>query len=129
MQETITITKNSRTPNEKDQEPDSDCCDVIDCLWRLKRVSYTKNVAYFQDETVDVIPLTQNSGQIKIMPHDKLSIVVKSKDPSLSGLFNLTVTTDRLAQDNPTSGTGSSLRSYSRLRMVFPNIPSRLMET
>lgn len=72
-----------------------------------------KNVAYFQDETVDVIPLTQNSGQIKIMPHDKLSIVVKSKDPSLSGLFNLTVTTDRLAQDNPTSGTGSSLRSYS----------------
>ncbi len=129
MQETITITKNSRTPNEKDQEPDSDCCDVIDCLWRLKRVSYTKNVAYFQDETVDVIPLTQNSGQIKIMPHDKLSIVVKSKI-LLCPVF-LILLSPPIVWLKTIRQVAQEVR-YVLIavpRMVFPNIPSRLMET
>lgn len=69
------------------------------------------NITYFQDVSDAVIPVT--TSEIKVRPHDKLSIVVKSKDPALSGLFNLTVTSDRLGLSNPTSGTGSQLYSYS----------------
>lgn len=55
----------------------------------------TKNVAYFQD--VDQLALDVSSIQNtwKVKPEDKLSIVVKSKDPELSELFNLSVATSR----------------------------------
>lgn len=73
--------------------------------------STPKNISYFQDISETVIPVA--AQQIKIAPHDKLSIIVKSKDPALASLFNLNVATDRLGLDYATSGTGSDFRSYS----------------
>lgn len=73
--------------------------------------SAPKNLAYFQDVTETVIPVSPS--EVRVSPHDKLSIIVKSKDPALSSLFNLTVASDRLGLDVPTSGTGSTLRSFS----------------
>lgn len=73
--------------------------------------SAPKNLAYFQDVTETVIPVS--SSEVRVSPHDKLSIIVKSKDPALSSLFNLTVASDRLGLDVPASGTGSTLRSFS----------------
>lgn len=73
--------------------------------------SAPKNLAYFQDVTETVIPVSPS--EVRVAPHDKLSIIVKSKDPALSSLFNLTVASDRLGLDVPTSGTGSTLRSFS----------------
>lgn len=62
----------------------------------------TPNVSYFSD--------LQNGGankvsevlDIRLRPEDKLSIVVKSKDPQLSSLFNLPVNTNRIGY-NPAS--------------------------
>lgn len=56
----------------------------------------TPNVSYFSD--------LQNGGtnkvsevlDIRLRPEDKLSIVVKSKDPQLSNLFNLPVNANRI---------------------------------
>ena len=73
--------------------------------------STPKNVTYFQDITETVVPVSQT--EIKVQPHDRLSIVVKSKDPALSSLFNLTVASNRLGYEASTSGTGSSLRTYT----------------
>lgn len=70
-----------------------------------------KNITYFQDMQETVVPV--NVSEIKIKPHDKLAIVVKSKDPRLSSLFNLTVASDRLGLNSVSSGTGTDMRSYS----------------
>ncbi len=70
-----------------------------------------KNIAYFQDTVEAVVPA--ESGQIKIAPLDKLSIIVKSKDPALSSLFNLSVSADRLGLDTPINGTGSVINGSS----------------
>ena len=70
-----------------------------------------KDVAYFQDisdETI-VIPST---GEIKIAPNDKLNILVKTMDPTLSALFNLATATDRIGGETTTMSTGAgTLRS------------------
>ena len=60
------------------------------------------NVAYFQDTTEDSIVIP-NTGEIKIEPNDKLSIVVKTMDPSLSAMFNLASVTDRIGENNISS--------------------------
>lgn len=70
-----------------------------------------KNIAYFQDTVEAVVPA--ESGQIKIAPLDKLSIIVKSKDPALSSLFNLSVSADRLGLDTPINGTASVINGSS----------------
>ena len=60
-----------------------------------------KKVAYFQDvETAVVKEMTERQA-IKVKPGDKLSIVVKSKDPTLSELFNMPAHT---AAPEPPSG-------------------------
>lgn len=67
--------------------------------------STPKDVAYFQDVTNESIVLSQQ-GEIKIEPNDKLSIVVKTMDPSLSALFNLSTISDRVGE-TPTLSTGA----------------------
>ncbi len=70
-----------------------------------------KNIAYFQD--LDTVAVTEMAARraIRIEPEDKLSIVIKSKDPALAELFNLNVVSNRLGQTTPQSGTGSVLRN------------------
>lgn len=76
--------------------------------------STPKNITYFQDandaKVIDAVVLEQNA--IKVQPYDKLSIVVKSKDPELSRLFNLEVIDNRAVQPTSYSGSGTLLRSY-----------------
>lgn len=66
-----------------------------------------KNVAYFQDVTTETVSLP-STGQIKIAPNDKLSILVKTMDPALSALFNLQVVSDRVGEGSTQNmGTGT----------------------
>lgn len=57
--------------------------------------STPKDVTYFQDVDEAVFPVS-GDGMIRIEPGDRVSIIVKSKDPSLADLYNLTVNTNRL---------------------------------
>lgn len=68
------------------------------------------NVAYFQDVTQEsfVIPTT---GEIKIKPNDKLSILVKTMDPELSSLFNLPVVSDRIGENTYQKAGAGNLQS------------------
>lgn len=70
-----------------------------------------KDVAYFQDIDETVIPVAQKNP-IRIQPNDKLSIIIKSKDPVLADLFNLTVNTNRTGLPSSSSGT-EGLSSYT----------------
>ena len=81
----------------------------------LASCSTPKNIAYFQGaENEEIVELVVPSvNLIKVQPHDKLSIVVKSKDPALSQLFNLNVVSNYSTQKTPQNGTGSSLRDYT----------------
>lgn len=72
-----------------------------------------QDVAYFQDINETVFPVASEGSQIKIKPLDKLSIVIKSKDPALSELFNLSVNARQIGQNGTTQGSGVSVRSYS----------------
>ena len=72
-----------------------------------------KDVAYFQDVDSATILETAQSTPIKVKPGDKLSIVVKSKDPQLSALFNLPVYSSRIGQGGSTNGSTSELRAYT----------------
>ena len=65
-----------------------------------------KDVAYFQDVDSSVILQTAQNAPITVKPGDKLSIIVKSKDPQLSALFNLPVYSSRVGQGGSTNGTG-----------------------
>lgn len=66
------------------------------------------DVAYFQDLTQESIIVPQN-GEIKIEPNDKLSIIVKTMDPTVSAMFNLSAITDKVGDTNQTSSyTGTT---------------------
>lgn len=69
-----------------------------------------QDVAYFQDITNESIMIPSN-GEIKIAPNDKLNIIVKTMDPALSALFNLSVVTDRIGESVPLSAGGGNMRS------------------
>lgn len=77
--------------------------------------STPKNIAYFQDgenaKVIETVVLEQNA--IKVQPYDKLSIVVNSKDPALSQLFNLSVVTNYAKQAGGFSGSGSQTWDFA----------------
>lgn len=83
--------------------------------------STPKDVTYFQDVKEAVLPVVE-SRPIKIEPYDKLSIVVKSKDPNISNLFNLPVNTNRLGQaEGAYTSEGMSVYTVSPQGMIdFP---------
>lgn len=79
-------------------------CSITSC-------STPKNIAYFQDaDDARVIEIAAQSKAITVQPHDKLTIVVTSKDPALAQMFNLNVFTSRTTQTE--SFSGGSLREY-----------------
>lgn len=72
--------------------------------------STPKQITYFQDlNSETVIPVTPK--RIKIEPDDRLSIVVKTQNPTLSALFNLNVVADRTG--DATGATAEGLSAYT----------------
>lgn len=71
-----------------------------------------KDVAYFQDVTDNYV-VEASQKQITIRPGDKISIVVKTRDPKIADLFNMTVYSNRTGQNASVNGTGATLLDYS----------------
>lgn len=74
------------------------------------RCSTPKDVAYFQDVTDNIVVLP-NSGDIRIKPNDKLSIIVKTIDPNIAAMFNLNVVSDRLGENLIVNSGSGNFRS------------------
>ncbi len=77
----------------------------------LTGCSVPKKVAYFQDVDTNAIIETVKNEPIKIKSGDKISIVVKSKDPEVSALFNLPTYSSRIGSQG--SNRGAELRTYT----------------
>lgn len=77
-------------------------------VWATFSCSAPSHVTYFQDlrpgeSEQKVIAATE----IKVRPGDKLSIIVNSRDPQLSQLFNLPYVTQQIGQVSASKGSGS----------------------
>lgn len=71
----------------------------------LASCSTTKKITYFQDmQHGDTKSVTTLESKIKMKPGDKLAIVVNSKDPELTMLFNITIPNRQFGSE----GTGST---------------------
>lgn len=80
----------------------------------LGSCSTPKNISYFQDVATGTVIDPARQLDIKVKPEDKLSIIVTTQDPALSGLFNLVTTPNRIGQTtSATSQIGSASASSS----------------
>ncbi len=75
--------------------------------------STPKDVAYFQDLSTPTVVQTIQEQPIRLRPQDKISIVVHSKDPSLSILFNMPIATQRIGQGSNSTGSLTSVGGAS----------------
>lgn len=78
-------------------------------VWGLVACSTPARITYFQDlrpgeSEQQVVAATE----IKVRPGDKLSIIVNSRDPQLTQLFNLPYLTKQLGQVLPTGSTSNN---------------------
>ena len=87
-------------------------CGILLTLF-LTGCKVPQNVAYFQDSDANSIVELVAAKQITVKPGDKLSIVVKSKDPAISDLFNLPVYSSRIGVGNSNNGSNAQLRAYT----------------
>lgn len=74
----------------------------------LSSCSSSHQIPYLQDLQSGVAEDLQQSSVIRVKPEDKVSIVVNSKDPLLSNLFNLPIVAYRVGQ------TGAATQNASQ---------------
>lgn len=65
----------------------------------------TPKIAYFQDIQPGTAEEVSNATEIRVRPEDKISILVNSKDPLLTDLFNLPIISRQIGM---TTGTSNS---------------------
>ena len=68
----------------------------------------TPNVTYMQDMKANTDRFIAHPLEIRVRPLDKISIIVNSKDPMLSSLFNLPFISQRLGQATSSSTSAPS---------------------
>ena len=71
-----------------------------------------KNIAYFQDKALDHPEEIDKHGGIVIQPKDMISIVVSSRNPELSTMFNLPVVSYQAGSEIVTSAAQQRLLGY-----------------
>lgn len=84
----------------------------------LSSCSTSKNVVYFQDLKPGESEITLPEVQaMTIQPEDKISIIVNSRDPQLTDLFNLPYVSRQLGQslktDGVSTGTSQGVSGYT----------------
>lgn len=88
----------------------------------LSSCGSSKEVVYFQDlkpgETEIRLPEVK---AITVRPEDKISIIVNSRDPQLSDLFNLPIITKQLGQALSRSGEGTITNSSQGVSVYTVN--------
>lgn len=70
------------------------------------------DVTYLQDVNQGTYALSQPVALIRALPEDKLSIIVHSKDPALSALFNLSYSQNRIGAAGTSASSGNEGVTY-----------------
>ena len=78
---------------------------LLSILFLANSCSTPKNITYFPEIQDGSILKAEKMLDIRVKPEDKLSIIVTTQDPSLSNLFNLVTTQNRLGQTTSSTNT------------------------
>ncbi len=76
------------------------------------------NIAYFQDAVNDTTLTPAKAQPIRLKPMDQISVIVNSRDPQVTAMFNLPYYTTRIGETQTltsTAGTGSSLTTSNSI--------------
>ena len=76
------------------------------------------NIAYFQDAVNDTTLTPAKARPIRLKPNDQISVIVNSRDPQVTAMFNLPYYTTRIGETQTltsTAGTGSSLTTSNSI--------------
>lgn len=76
------------------------------------------NIAYFQDVTDEATLTPAHPQTIRLKPMDQISVIVNSRDPQVTAMFNLPYYTRRIGEQQTltsSAGTGSSLAGSSNI--------------
>lgn len=79
---------------------------IVASLLLMSSCETTKQISYFQDlqQMQDTVFVQVQSPEIRLRPDDKISIIVNTKDPELTALFNLPYTARILGQTHEVLG-------------------------
>ena len=72
-----------------------------------------KRIVYFQDLKEGSPEFAVEQQYIRLQPDDKISIVVNSKDPKLTALFNLAVANRTIGTSSQNSNSSSQVAAYT----------------
>ena len=78
----------------------------------LASCSTPSNITYFQDATDEASFVAAQAQQIRLKPMDQISVIVNSRDPQVTAMFNLPYYTTRIGESQTVTsmaGTNSSL--------------------
>lgn len=75
----------------------------VTSVFMLSSCSTPRDVTYMQDLNNGSVETVARPSYITIRPGDKISIIVKSKDPELTDLFNLPLVSYRIGQGKTSS--------------------------
>ena len=78
----------------------------------LSSCGSVKDIAYFQNRAVDSPEAIDKHAGIVIQPKDMLSVVVSSRNPELSAMFNLPVVSYQAGSEMMTSAANQRLMGY-----------------
>lgn len=83
-------------------------------LWLFSSCSSARHTSYFQDVRPggEGIVIAQPL-EIRIQPEDRLSILVNSRDPQLTNLFNLPIVSRQIGQDSSAGGSSQGVSGYT----------------
>ena len=84
------------------------------CLFMLSSCDVSKRITYFQDiQDHQTASAAQPVPEIRLRPEDKISIIVNTKVPELTALFNLPYTTRILGAQTEQVGTTTTTQGSS----------------
>lgn len=82
---------------------------IVACMLSLCACSTPKDILYFQDLHPGESEVTvADSLEIRVRPEDKISIIVNSRDPQLTDLFNLPYVSRQLGRSSLQGSVGTS---------------------
>ena len=81
------------------------------CLVLTAACGTPKNIIYFQDIEGDTTLATSKADPIRFKPMDQISVIVNSRDPQVTAMFNLPYYTNRIGQTQSMTTTAGNIAS------------------
>ncbi len=84
---------------------------LMACIALTAACATPKNIIYFQDITGDTTLKTSASDPIRFKPMDQISVIVNSRDPQVTAMFNLPYYSNRIGQSQAMTTTTGTVTS------------------